>query len=699
MANNITTAGNLLQIEFESHITPVVKKKTNKDWLSWGENNNYPSYLLELYKRNPVHGGLIKAKADHIFGKGFCYDSEKLTVAEQAQYEKFLSYANRYEDYNSIFKKITTPFEIFDGFVLQIIYGFDGRIAEVYAQEFAKFRKSPDGKKVIYCDKWVNDDGKPNPSPERHESYKEYDVFNPSIRTGTQILYYKTEVISDTEFGNVYPEPNYLQGCQDIESLIEIINFHYSNLKNGMFAAAMLSLFNGEPTEEEKKKYSKLFERKFNGTSNTGKILFNFVDKNGQKAELTTLTQPDLDKMFEAAGKQCKENIFSAHRTDPVLASVFIDGTSIGENTIYLQKFDRWLKSYIEHRQAQIIEAFKLIGSVNGVDLSHLEVKQKSPASNILPVDASILTQLFSRDELRKHYSQQVGIEIEDETILAEGQPVPEAQVNEHIKKLSGRDWQHIKRLVREVNNGKTSREAAAMMLKNAYALTDQDIEILFKSPEAAFKKFKADDSDYVFELFEKLAIDDTDDPIVSEDFVFEKDGHRIFKKAEAKDHYFFDDVIMSGVLDILMSNPTMNAENLAKLFGVSVTAISLVIATLVTAGLIDNSKNGVLQVTEKGIKKEIPQVETEVYTVYKYVTRPDVPPTETSSRPFCKKMLALTRNGKRWTREALDDLTNTLGEDAWTYRGGFYTNPNTGETTPYCRHVWQAVVKSRVKK
>jgi hypothetical protein len=60
--------------------------------------------------------------------------------------------------------------------------------------------------------------------------------------------------------------------------------------------------------------------------------------------------------------------------------------------------------------------------------------------------------------------------------------------------------------------------------------------------------------------------------------------------------------------------------------------------------------------------------------------------------------MLAASREGKVWTREALDSLTNTLGDDAWSYRGGFYTNPLTGEITPFCRHVWKSIRKTRRK-
>jgi hypothetical protein len=48
-------------------------------------------------------------------------------------------------------------------------------------------------------------------------------------------------------------------------------------------------------------------------------------------------------------------------------------------------------------------------------------------------------------------------------------------------------------------------------------------------------------------------------------------------------------------------------------------------------------------------------------------------------------------------TYEQIETYTNEFGEDAWNYRGGFYTNPNTGETTPWCRHIW--VGETKVKR
>jgi hypothetical protein len=43
-----------------------------------------------------------------------------------------------------------------------------------------------------------------------------------------------------------------------------------------------------------------------------------------------------------------------------------------------------------------------------------------------------------------------------------------------------------------------------------------------------------------------------------------------------------------------------------------------------------------------------------------------------------------------------INSISNRVDRDVWRYRGGWYTNPDTQVSTPWCRHEWiqQLVVK-----
>lgn len=693
-------------IEMSGAKQPTFSYTNNKGWVSIGKNNDYFDYLVDLYNSNPTHGAIVKGKSDYVFGKGLTYDENYATsVLQVAKLQGWLNYANRYESWNDVYEKTARYFELFNGWAWQIIWNNGGTGFETYCMEFSKLRRSKCGKKVYYCENWLIEcDGEmvANQNPEKDKSFKSFDLFNPNIRTGTQVIYYRHETPTTQRYGRLYPVPEYSGAIADIETDIEISNFHFYNLKNGMFASSMLTLYKGEPEEADKKKIKKQFTYTHSGTKRTGKMIIYFANPGETPPDLKTLTPSELHNMFEQLGKRLQQNIFTAHRADPVLFGVMTEGSlsdTGGDAT--LKKWDKFLRTYVELRQEKILREIKALAEVINIDASGLEVQQTTPVAVELPTDPNIL-RLFSDATLQAYYAKKYNIEVAEESI--NGAPV--GQVNEHLRNITGKQWIHIKRLIREVKAGKTDKAVAAMLLKNSYALTDQDIETLFKTPDGQFSKFEIENRDRteeVLALFEKFAQDDNDDSILSEDFVHNKpealESELKFQKQLFESPFETNvELLKNACIDLLTGNPFLTEDQLSVQLGVSPALILAALAALLTAGYVVKSGDS-YQPTEKAINKNIGQTKTETYTVYKYVTRPDVPEAESGSRPFCKRLLKMTANGKVWTREALDNITNEFGEDAWIYRGGFYTNPDTGETTPDCRHIWKSIVKTRTRR
>jgi len=68
----------------------------------------------------------------------------------------------------------------------------------------------------------------------------------------------------------------------------------------------------------------------------------------------------------------------------------------------------------------------------------------------------------------------------------------------------------------------------------------------------------------------------------------------------------------------------------------------------------------------------------------------PDIPLSR--SRAFCRRLMVLAET-RRYTLSQLETLRNGQGDTGisiFTKRGGWYHNPKTNITTPYCRHVWE---------
>lgn len=153
-----------------------------------------------------------------------------------------------------------------------------------------------------------------------------------------------------------------------------------------------------------------------------------------------------------------------------------------------------------------------------------------------------------------------------------------------------------------------------------------------------------------------------------------------------------------SAVLNALQGNPTVTIDEIAKVTGTEVYKIEESIGRLVKNGYLEDAIEG-FKPTEKAIEKQTePIVSDEIYTVYKYEVNEDKPPLQLGgkSRTFCSKMLAKKHE---YSFEELDNMSNDLGTNVWDYRGGYYTNPNTGITDPDCRHLWMAETRLRKKK
>ena len=52
---------NLNLVKLSHYNIPHLVEKSNQDWVSFGEDNLYPNYLLELFLGSAINGALVKS--------------------------------------------------------------------------------------------------------------------------------------------------------------------------------------------------------------------------------------------------------------------------------------------------------------------------------------------------------------------------------------------------------------------------------------------------------------------------------------------------------------------------------------------------------------------------------------------------------------------------------------------------------------
>jgi len=90
-------------------------------------------------------------------------------------------------------------------------------------------------------------------------------------------------------------------------------------------------------------------------------------------------------------------------------------------------------------------------------------------------------------------------------------------------------------------------------------------------------------------------------------------------------------------------------------------------------------------------------QPDTSVQVMYQYSVRPGLgAPIIETTRPFCAKLI---NNDRVYSRQEIQQMSAIFGYDIFQYGGGFYHDPESDETTPFCRHQFKAITAVKRKK
>lgn len=300
---------------------PEIFKVKGYPWIAYGADNVYPSYVTELYNKSAINKRALLSKILGVFGEGL------RTVDSELEY--VLNRANDFENWNDVFEKIVTDYEIYGGFALNVIWNKTGdAIHSFYHMPFESIRSGeidPQTDKVehyYYSSNW------PRYKKHRPIRYKAFDP-NDAVDNPSQIMYY-----FDYSPGNLYyPLPSYSGSLQDITIDIEVSNLHLSNLANGLNPSLFVSFHNGIPDPAHQQQVYQNLASAYSGTFNTGKFFMSFSDSKETAPEVTPIDSAN-DDYYVNLETRITTRILTGHGiTSPLLLGLYHEGgTGLGSN-------------------------------------------------------------------------------------------------------------------------------------------------------------------------------------------------------------------------------------------------------------------------------------------------------------------------------------------------------------------------------
>jgi hypothetical protein len=644
------------------HKVPLFIENKSQQWVSYGVENDYPNYLLNLYRRSAKHNAIVNGKVGYIVGKG--WTSEEETPAAKAFLDS-PTFPNAYDSMNDLTQKLTLDMEIYNGFALEVTWSRGGGIAEICHVDFHRVRADKD-EKMFYVYDWY-DEYEVRQFPQLNQ-VNQIPAFDPDNRIGKQLFYYRAYSAGV----KVYPLPEYLGGTAYIELDVEIANFHVNNIKNNFWGSYLINFPNGIPTPEESDAIERQMKMKFGGTDNAGRFLVNFSDSPETKPELTPLTPSDLDKQFDILNKTVQQEIFVAHRvTSPMLFGVKTEG-QLGGRAEMVESYEIFKATYIEDRVQRIERSVNYLASFNGV--TGLKLQPTEPISEQL-TEASLL-QILTRDELR----EKAGYEPE---LLKPNEAVaPQEMGNSVLAGLSASQQDKMLRVVRKYSKGDLTKEQATIMLQG-FGLPAEQVDLFLGEP----MEFNSDE-----DKFEQVAMQ----------FGVDADNYQVLRSKPVR--FEADNSVMAEFMEVEPENKELDkkilaeikrtkkveADQISRRLDVPLEKVSERIEYLISKGKV-TIQDRVARIADT------PDTEAEeAFEIrYRYDLRPDATGAKVidTTRDFCRTLIRLN---KLYTRQDIDQMSSIMGFSVWERRGGWYTLPGTDVSRPSCRHIWQQQIVVR---
>ena len=646
-----------IELKFDQAEQPKFKEVKGKGYVEFGEDNNYPTYLLSLFNESPKHAGIVKGKENYIYGQGF--DSSSIVNSMG-------------ETWNDLLKKVVKDDELYRGYYFQIIWNRLKQVSEIYHIEFHKVRVSKDLNEFYVKNNWMD----------YREKARCYPAFNLSNPIGSQILYVK-EYNPSSE---IYPYPSYFQALNYIESDIQVSRHILGNAKQGFVGSKLVSLNNGSPeTEEKKEEVERGILKKFTGSEGRRTVIV-FNKSRDNAPEIADLGQSMLTKEdFTNVNKLIQTEIYAAHQITSSQLFGIAGDSAFSRNEIK-DAYEVFNNTYVKSRQQEFEKIFNKLGQLKG-EQTELKITPVQPLK--FEFSETIMAANLTQNEIRELMGKEP---LNNGQVTSDGAVAVQNEIkldtNDSLKNLTGRQYQNVMRIVRQFGQGKLSKVQASLMLKNGFGFTDQDVNDFLGIDENPLTqdeivKFSASPDDLLLKGFEE--------------FFDLKEDFEILSEKPVRD-YFAEvqdlNALETKILGLIEKQKNIDIPTIAKVVNESQSVVDAVVKDLTDRKIIEEKvvKIGPDESIERKLSKPLSELtKKQPATTSMQIRYTYVGPEDSRNRPFCAKMLDLART-KVWSRSNIEAISERLGYSVWDRRGGWFTEPD-GSHRPYCRHSWKMLI------
>ena len=353
----------MLQTNFEKQMEGApINKNSNRGWVNWGNRNDYPIKLSELYFNSIVHKSCVDFGVTAILGDGVDYQSMNMNETEVMP--------NNLQTWDELIRCLALDYILYGSYAFQIIRNKDGRTFSYYHQPISSVRCSPRDEEGNITSYWLCQDwtatGKYPPIEIPRFGFQEEETIN----SGKPYLFVYESYTPDLDY---YTTPKYVGGIKAIMTELELIRYDLRAVKNNFSANGFLVLPRVE-SDEERRELLNNIKNSFVGADNANSLVVTFSNGDENDSNVAKFVKIDKDSnnvnLFSESNNRNIDRIVTAHRIpSKALIGMPIDGATLGgggnEVNVAWNLYNKTVAT--EYRNA-ILTTINKMFALNGVD-------------------------------------------------------------------------------------------------------------------------------------------------------------------------------------------------------------------------------------------------------------------------------------------------------------------------------------------
>lgn len=328
---------------------PCIIKHKNKQWVSYGHSDNYPSILEDVYFSSPTLSAILQTKAELIYTDSYKMNSnsyQNYSVKEQSFIDTTLKRLDSQID------GLSLDFQIQGQMAIEVIWSLDHtKIVEINHLKMSKLRSG----------EMVNGSIKEWYFSDNFEAQRPDVVRIPVFDVNNKEEFRQVLVIQKNTIKNdYYPEPSYLSALNwaMLESNVGV--YYKALIQNGFNPGMVITFMQKPSTMEERDTIVSELKRSHAGAVNTSKPFILFAAGKELAPTIETLNAPNLDAQFTVISEQITTKILTGNRiTTPELFGIAIPG-QLG-SADYETKVNTFVKFVVKPEQKYFNELYNTV--------------------------------------------------------------------------------------------------------------------------------------------------------------------------------------------------------------------------------------------------------------------------------------------------------------------------------------------------